>query len=517
MGKAAGIGDVEGCDLPVALGDYVWLDLDEDGVQDPGEQPLAGVTVTITGGSLSAPLVLTTDANGQWEATALDGLLHGEAYTIVIDPTSTTNLPAGVAVADLMPTTQDATAGTDLNDSDIDPDTLTMTAAALAPGETNHSYDAGFTIPAFYDLALVKTVASGDEVIAPGEDVTFTITVTNQGTLDATTFTITDYIPTGFTLNDSDWTANGTTPTYTAGPLPAGDSVDIDITLTADADITPGDHVNWAEISADDGDDVDSTPNDTQTDDNQPENPGDPTDDVIDNTDEDEDDHDPALVTVANFDLALRKTLQDGSNPTVAIGDTVTWTITVFNQGNVNATNINIIDYLPTGLTLNDTTWTAGTNGTATINIAGPITPGTSTTVDITTTVIDGSDLTNLAEIESADPTDQTGALIRLPNGDPLTDTDSTPDGTNTENPTDNEIGNANGDEDDHDLASITLTPTPSSNPSSSSSSSSTPGLAFTGNSTLPLGLAALGLFLAGATLLYIRNRKEKQTLNQPT
>ena len=31
----------------------------------------------------------------------------------------------------------------------------------------------------------------------------------NQGTFDATTFEVTDYIPTGFVLNDAAWTDNG--------------------------------------------------------------------------------------------------------------------------------------------------------------------------------------------------------------------------------------------------------------------------------------------------------------------
>ena len=119
FGKAAGIGDVEGCFLPVGLGDFVWLDIDQDGIQDPDELALEGVTVTITGGSLSGPIVVTTDANGQWDATFLDGLVAGESYTIEVDPTTATNLPAGINAADLFATTQDV--GNDSTDSDIDP------------------------------------------------------------------------------------------------------------------------------------------------------------------------------------------------------------------------------------------------------------------------------------------------------------------------------------------------------------------------------------------------------------
>ncbi|MBK7869459.1 MAG: DUF11 domain-containing protein [Saprospiraceae bacterium] len=40
----------------------------------------------------------------------------------------------------------------------------------------------------------------------PGDQVTFTIEVINQGTLDATDIQINDYIPDGFDLADTDWT-----------------------------------------------------------------------------------------------------------------------------------------------------------------------------------------------------------------------------------------------------------------------------------------------------------------------
>jgi len=36
--------------------------------------------------------------------------------------------------------------------------------------------------------------------------VTFTIEVTNEGTVTANTFDIVDHLPNGLTLNDTDWT-----------------------------------------------------------------------------------------------------------------------------------------------------------------------------------------------------------------------------------------------------------------------------------------------------------------------
>ena len=59
-------------------------------------------------------------------------------------------------------------------------------------------------LPLSFDLALKK------EVLTPGpfqggDDVTFEITVYNQGSFDASNVVIHDYIPTGLTLNDNSW------------------------------------------------------------------------------------------------------------------------------------------------------------------------------------------------------------------------------------------------------------------------------------------------------------------------
>ncbi len=211
-GKAAGIGDVEGCFIPVALGDYVWLDLDNDGIQDPGEHPLGNVVITITGGSLSGPIQVTTGPDGRWEATSADGLTHGESYTITIDASAATNLPAGVTPGDLFPTGQDATQdATDRVDSDMAPGTRTITTTPLDVGEVNHSYDAGFSIE--HDLALAKTIDSTD---ASKGTVTFELTVTNQGIGPVEYIAVTDYIdPTLFEPFDA--ALNATTFTPVAG------------------------------------------------------------------------------------------------------------------------------------------------------------------------------------------------------------------------------------------------------------------------------------------------------------
>ena len=169
----------------------------------------------------------------------------------------------------------------------------------------------------------------------------------------------------------------------------------------------------------------------------------------------DEDDHDPATVNVGQvYDLALRKALAAGQPATVQAGDDVTFTLEVFNQGTLDASNVAVVDYIPAGMSLSPLAsgWTDG-GATATRTIAS-LPAGGSTTLTIVLRIaasFQGASLTNYAEI-SAD------------NGN---DADSTPDSSNQntvgeqppalEDNQINENGQNGNDEDDHDLATVNV------------------------------------------------------------
>ena len=89
----------------------------------------------------------------------------------------------------------------------------------------------------------------------------------NQGTVDATGIEISDYIPTGLTLQDNNWTAtNGAATFNQLLSIPTGGQQVLTITFLVDAGIGDELIVNRAEISdAKDAfgqaiDDIDSTP-----------------------------------------------------------------------------------------------------------------------------------------------------------------------------------------------------------------------------------------------------------------
>ena len=242
------------------------------------------------------------------------------------------------------------------------------------------------------------------------------------------------------TLEDPTWTQVGANATYamTAGAdLPAGGlapmaTVTKEIILRLDNPIGANcDLTNRAEISNDDGDDIDSDP-----------------DTDVNNDPTGEDDSDEVGIGVLDFDLALTKNLAVGQTSMVMPGDDVEFTFTVFNQGDIAADNIQITDYIPADFILNDADWSGTNPANTTLTVAdgdlptGGLLPGTSTTVNITLTVqmtaINGNTYTNEGEISMA--TDATGQT--------QTDLDSDPDNNNTNDPL---------NEDDFDLVELTI------------------------------------------------------------
>ncbi|MEK7415285.1 MAG: SdrD B-like domain-containing protein, partial [Planctomycetota bacterium] len=160
------------------------------------------------------------------------------------------------------------------------------------------------------------------------------------------------------------------------------------------------------------------------------------------------------------FDLALRKRLAPAQPQYFKTGDPIQFTVTVFNQGNTDAYNVQVVDYLPVGLSTADANWT-GTSGNIFTQIAF-LAAGDSVDVPLSVTVSTNfnqfMELVNYAEISAADDDTDTGNT-------PPTDIDSDPDtDPNNDNggvpnsPTDDEIGDdGTTDEDDHDPSSIII------------------------------------------------------------
>ena len=197
FGKANGLGDVEFlCNAaPIQVGNYVWQDINKDGVQDPCEAPLSNVTVSLWKGGTQIAST-TTDANGEyyfsdknavgvtWTGTGADtSLLPSMAYEVRIDTTNQTTLDT------LKLTTANATAnaGNDQNDSDasVTGNYAVISFTTGAAGSTNHTLDFGFSPTCDTTLTVSNTtICNGSTVdlftLASG--VKGTLTYSTNGT-----------------------------------------------------------------------------------------------------------------------------------------------------------------------------------------------------------------------------------------------------------------------------------------------------------------------------------------------
>ena len=189
-------------------------------------------------------------------------------------------------------------------------------------------------------LAVTKTTSTPN--VAPGGLATYTVTVTNSGTANATGVKVTDTLPAGFayasttsvTLNDTavaaaGFTAGGTAavPAWDTNPsvgftVNAGKTLVIVFRATASA--TTGIYNNSAAATSINAKTITNF-------------------DGTASTAED--------VTVASIILTVTKTTSTPAVVNTSTGTTATYTVTVTNSGSANATGVKLSDTLPAGFT----------------------------------------------------------------------------------------------------------------------------------------------------------------------
>ncbi|MCP4339393.1 MAG: hypothetical protein GY799_11020, partial [Desulfobulbaceae bacterium] len=127
---------INSCQSPVtvsectAIGDYVWLDANQDGLQDIEEYGISDVTVELFDSGNNSMGTTITNATGYYIFDT--DLLPGDYYVEF-------SLPAGYSVTD-----QDQ--GDDTLDSDVDQTTRRTIVTTLTSGETDTTWDAGLYI-----------------------------------------------------------------------------------------------------------------------------------------------------------------------------------------------------------------------------------------------------------------------------------------------------------------------------------------------------------------------------------
>ena len=238
--------------LPASLGDYAFIDLDKNGIQSTGDQPVPNLLVTLYLNG-SAIATTTTDASGLYSFTGLT-------------PGSSNSYSVGFATPNGYTATTTNTGSNSAIDSDLIAATGRTISYTLSSGQNNTSIDAGFVC----QLPTINTsnlsVCAGSSVsltalISPTGSYTYAwsgpagVVITNGGSATATasslpsgpnTFTVTvtttPYCSTTATLTV---TVNALpTPTLSSASICAGQSTTLTASGGSSYSLTPGNVVN---------------------------------------------------------------------------------------------------------------------------------------------------------------------------------------------------------------------------------------------------------------------------------
>lgn len=242
------------------------------------------------------------------------------------------------------------------------------------------------------DLSLVVSVDNAAPSV--GGDVTFTITVTNNGTFAATNITVTDLLPSGLIFQSSSPTGSydDLTGLWTIPLLTIGGSATLNITATTTA---TGVYRNQAEITSFDQLDPDSTPGNNST-------------------TEDDDDF-KNVSPLGTPSLTITNTV---NNPTPNVGANVVFTINVNNPSTnpFGATSVNVAAALPAGLTYISSSVTVGAYNTGTGNWSiGNLAVGAGATLFVTARVTSNGIKNYPATVSSAEFSPSTATATVTP------------------------------------------------------------------------------------------------------
>ena len=208
-----------------------------------------------------------------------------------------------------------------------------------------------------------------DGLVDPGDVVEYAIVVTNTGSAAATDARLSNPIPPRTTLVVGSVTTSQGAVTSTApiavnlGAVPVGGVATVTFQVRVDAGTPNGTEIPCQAVVA--GGNFDDVPSD---DDGDPDNGRNPT----------------RFTVMADADLALTKI---GTPNPVGVGDVLTYTITVTNNGPDTAPNAVVTDTLPASVVLLSTGASQGSctvQGTLVTCALGPIAPAGAATVTIT-------------------------------------------------------------------------------------------------------------------------------------
>jgi uncharacterized repeat protein (TIGR01451 family) len=365
-----------------------------------------GITTVTAGDGVTHTFTITVTNNGPSDATSVEvndtwpagytlGTITPASPTCKVSPTPlpvTIRCELGtiasgaskvVTIAYTVPASTPA--GTQTNEA------LVLSSGVTDPNGTNNSASDTNTVATSADLSITK--GDSPDPVTAGTDLTYTITVRNDGPSDAQSVSLADILPAG--LSGATYctgaacdpaTGSAWSSPLSLGTLPAGQSTTVKVRAQVDPATAAGTITNTATVSGSTTDP--DTSNNSAT----------------------------ATTTVApSADLSITKS--DGIT-TVTAGDGVThtFTITVTNNGPSDATSVELNDTWPAGYTRGAITITppggscADVGGGPSFGCAlGTLAPGQSKVITVAYTVPAATigSVTNTATVSgsAADPT----------------------------------------------------------------------------------------------------------------
>jgi uncharacterized repeat protein (TIGR01451 family) len=368
------------CRVPITATVDKTNDADGDGTFSDDE------TASSVGASVPFKVVITNTSVVPAVVGSLTDVAEGNPVTLSCDPDVVgSTVPAGGSV-----TCNATVAGYSPADGTSKVNTVTVTLHEVGDTTNNGSAVDSSTVRTFVPNPDVSVVKTGPASAAPGDQITWVLTVHNDGNVPLSDVTVTDSLPAGTTLvsaSGTDWTCTGTTDlSCVLGPDLAVDaSSAVTVVVTLGADFTGTSITNTAVV----------TPSDTTPEDNT------------------------STVTTPVIqppDVSIVKT----GTPTAAPGDQLTWTLTVHNDGNDAVSSVAVSDTLPDGTTLvsaSGTGWTCSGTTTVTCALDGALPlDGTSTVTIVATLAADfaGTSVSNTAVVtpDDATPEDNTSTAV---------------------------------------------------------------------------------------------------------
>ncbi|WP_297826011.1 right-handed parallel beta-helix repeat-containing protein [uncultured Methanobrevibacter sp.] len=203
-------------------------------------------------------------------------------------------------------------------------------------------------------ISLNRSVDINDEAV-------FTIVVTNTGNVDLDSIVLTENYPAGleFIKFDGDWTTVDNKTFRYGNPLPVGESIELNITFKA---TVQGNLTNIVSVKSNETKDI-----------------------FTNNT---------TFVKAYNFTVEKLSL-----NKTVALGETVVYTIVITNTGSVEMSDVTAIENYPSALEFVSVNSGWSTNDNRTFVYDSPLAAGSKAILNITFKAVEGGNVTNVVTV----------------------------------------------------------------------------------------------------------------------